>query len=378
MNRNIFTRLCYVLFFVLIALLYRFFVSYFLILLMAALICFPIFSIGVLCYVRGKLEFRLETPASIERGNPVGLTLHIKNSSPFPIARAMITLTFENLFYPQPDDYTFICGIPAGKESTITLSINCEYSGAHSFTLKEVRIWDYTAMADVSVEAEAGASTVALPRVIEEEFTTEAIGGAGLTELVEQETKGNDSSTVIDTRDYQPGDKLQRIHWKLSTKLDKLLVKEYGSISSNDVFVLVELYRNLDGAPDLEAESLSHKRFDRIFDVYITLMEHLISEKRPFFLNWYSPALGELKSEEITSREAGTAALQQLFYETLSSHPDDGISMCKKTMDEYGDIIYICPAYEECENNLAGLDADTLFSCTENDRVLANAFHVKL
>ncbi len=366
------------LFLVLIALLYRFFVSYFLLMLMVAYICFPFFSIAVMYYVRGKLEFRLESPASIERGNPAGLTLHIKNTSPFPIARAMITLNLQNLFYDQPDDYTFVCGIPAGKESTISLPVNCEYSGAHTFSLKEVRIWDYTGMGDLAISAEADTSTIALPCVLEEEFTTEAIGGAGLTELVEQETKGNDSSTVIDTRDYQPGDKLQRIHWKLSTKLDKLLVKEYGSISSNDVFVLIELYKNLEGAPDLETESIAHKRFDRIFDVYITLMEHLLSEKRPFFLNWFSPSTGELKQEEITSKDDGVTVLNQLFYETVSTDPNDALSLCKKTMDEYGDIIYICPAYPECENNLSGMDIKTLFSCTENGKVYASAFHVKI
>ncbi len=366
------------LFFALIALLYRFFVSYFLLMLMVAYICFPFFSIAVIYYVRGKLEFRLESPATIERGNHVGLKLHIKNTSPFPIARSRITLNLQNLFYDQPDDYTFICGIPAGKESTISLPIYCNHSGALSFSLKSVHIWDYTGMGDLPINADASATTIALPHVLDAEFTTDAIGGAGLTELVEQETKGNDSSTVIDTRDYQPGDKLQRIHWKLSTKLDKLLVKEYGSISSNDVFVLIELYKNPDDTADLSAESLSHSRFDGIFDVYITLMEHLIAEKRPFFLNWYSPSLDELKKEEITTRDTGLAVLNQLFYETVSTVPNDGLAMCKKTMDEYGDIIYICPSYPECMSSLSGQEFTPLFSYTKHGKTYASAFHIQL
>lgn len=377
MRRNLFTRLCYILFFALFALLYRFYVSYFLLLMMLALILFPVFSIIILHYTAKKLSFHLEGPAQIERGNDAGLTLYIKNHSAFPIARAHISIGFENLFYPQPDSYTFVCGIAAGKENTITLRLNSEYCGIQSFTLREVRIWDYTGMADVMIQTDTSAALCTLPVLMDTEFSTKAVGGAGLTELVEQETKGNDSSQIIDTRDYQPGDKLQRIHWKLSTKLDRLLVKEYGSISSNDVLVLLELYQELDASRDLSVEALCRRRFDRIFDVYYTLMEHLLAEKRPFALSWYSPSLGELKREEITSREDGVAVLYQIYYEAISHEPDAALSMCRKTMDEYGDFIYICPAYPRCEAQLQDGDPTILFSSVDNGQILANAVWVK-
>lgn len=377
MRRNFFTRLCYILLFALFALLYRFYVSYFLLLMLLAMLLFPVFSIIILHDTAKKLSFHLEGPAQIDRGNDAGLTLRIKNHAFFPIARAHITISFENLFYPQPDSYTFICGIAAGKENTITLRLNSEYCGIQSFSIKEVRIWDYTGMADLTIHADASAALCTLPVPMDTDFSTEAVGGAGLTELVEQETKGNDSSQIIDTRDYQPGDKLQRIHWKLSTKLDRLLVKEYGSISSNDVLVLLELYQELDNSKNLSEEALSRKRFDRIFDVYYTLMEHLLSEKRPFALSWYSPSLGELKREEITTREEGTAVLYQIYYEAASHEPDAALSMCRRTMDEYGDFIYICPAYPGCEPQLQEGEAAILFSCAEQDQILANAVWMK-
>ncbi len=377
MRRNLYTRLCYILFFALIALLYRFYVSYFLLLLLFAMVLFPVFSGIILHDTAKKLSFQITAPAQIERGNEAGLTLKIKNGSFFPVARAHITIGFENLFYPQPDSYTFACGIAAGKDNTITLRLNCEYCGIQSFSIKDVRIWDYTGMMDLRVTGEASAATAALPVMMETEFSTETVGGAGLTELVEQETKGNDSSQVIDTRDYQPGDKLQRIHWKLSTKLDRLLVKEYGSISSNDVLVLLELYQELDRAKELSLEALSRRRFDRVFDVYYTLMEHLLSEKRPFALCWYSPSLGELKREEITTKEEGVAVLYQLYYEAVSHEPDAALSMCRKVMDEYGDFIYICPGYPACEKQLREGEASLLFSCTEDTAILASAVWMK-
>lgn len=37
---------------------------------------------------------------------------------------------------------------------------------------------------------------------------------------------GTDVSQIFDVREYRPGDRLQRIHWKLSAKSDGLLVRE--------------------------------------------------------------------------------------------------------------------------------------------------------
>jgi uncharacterized protein (DUF58 family) len=377
MRQNFFNRLCYILFFVLLAILYRFFVSYFLLLLMLTMVVFPVFSIIILHYTARNLTFSITGPAQIERGNDAGLTLHIKNHTIFPIARARITLDLRNLFYPQPDDYTFVCGIAAGKENTIFLRLNSTYCGIQSISLKEVRIWDYAGLTDLKISAESTATLCTLPKMIEADFSTEAVGGAGLTELVEQEVKGNDSSQVIDTRDYQPGDKLQRIHWKLSTKLDHLLVKEYGSISSNDVLVLMELYQDFPASGVLAEEKRCRERFDRIFDVYYTLACHLLEQKRPFTLCWYAPALGELKREEITTREEASAVLYQLYYEAVSHEPDAALSMCRKTIDEYGDFIYIYPAYPACESQLQEGNSGLLFSCIAAGHVLASAAWIK-
>ena len=176
-------------------------------------------------------------------------------------------------------------------------------------------------------------------------------------------------------REYIAGDKLNRIHWKLSTKLEKLIVKEYGAISSNDVLVLVNLYK-----PDVKALSAklqyeTNIAFDRVFDAYMTLLEHLMKEKRPFTLCFYAPEIGELKSEDITTYAEGVAVLSEMYYEALSTEPMIAVDLCKKTMDEFGEFIYICPAYEECEN-IEG-EYEELFDVSANDRVLSHCYWIK-
>ena len=374
MFKNIFSRVSYVCFFLLIALAYRFYVSYLFLLIMAAMIVFPLFSTAVLHYSKSRLEFTLTSPVEIEEGSFFEAALHIKNRGLFPVIKSSFSLSFENLFYRQDDTFSFSCGIPSGKETVLRVRLDNTYSGMVLLGIADVRIWDYTGMADTAVLTDCHRSVLILPKVLEASFSTEAVGGAGLTELVDQDTKGNDSSQIIDTRDYQPGDKPSRIHWKLSTKLDKLLVKEYGSISSNDVLVVLELCRQSTVSPNLSGLREANECLDACLSVYYTLMEHLINEKRPFTLCFYSASLGELKTSEITSLDEGKDILNQLYYETPGTG-NDAYSLCKSVMDDYSEFIYVRPEIKECTANTGG---EVLFSCTDNDRILASAVSVKL
>lgn len=53
--------------------------------------------------------------------------------------------------------------------------------------------------------------------------------------------QGQDVSEASGLREYQPGDALGSIHWKLSGKLDQLVIREFGYPSNFDILILYEL-----------------------------------------------------------------------------------------------------------------------------------------
>lgn len=62
----------------------------------------------------------------------------------------------------------------------------------------------------------------------------------------EQQTvsrRGNDQTEVFDLREYQTGDDVRAIHWKLSEKMDKLLVKEPSDTSHYSTMILLDAGR---------------------------------------------------------------------------------------------------------------------------------------
>ena len=104
--------------------------------------------------------------------------------------------------------------------------------------------------------------------------------------------KGNDTSQVFEVREYQPGDDVRRIHWKLSGKLEKLLVKEPGYSSHYDTIVL------FDASLGEAEERLDESVLSGTLDFAISFSGKLLEMQRPHYLGMVLKDTFELKALE--------------------------------------------------------------------------------
>ena len=89
----------------------------------------------------------------------------------------------------------------------------------------------------------------------------------------EQQTisrRGNDQTEVFDLREYQNGDDVRAIHWKLSEKMDKLLVKESSDTSHYSTMIL------LDAGHFQGKEQLSMRLLSAAIGLALTFSEKLL------------------------------------------------------------------------------------------------------
>lgn len=63
----------------------------------------------------------------------------------------------------------------------------------------------------------------------------------GEAEVYDDKTGGDDVSEVFQIRSFQPGDKIQNIHWKLSAKEDELIVRENSLPMGCPVVILLDI-----------------------------------------------------------------------------------------------------------------------------------------
>lgn len=146
---------------------------------------------------------------------------------------------------------------------------------------------------------------------------------------------GDDASEIFDIRDYVPGDRLNRIHWKLTGKLERLMVKEFGLPLDSSVLIFFDLgfYQNME-------EYLEYR--DALFCVLFSLSETLSAQGQVHYIAW-NAGDGENQKHKITCPED--------FYETMGIVLREGAGrekanraaryLAEYEQDQYTNIFYL-------------------------------------
>ena len=113
---------------------------------------------------------------------------------------------------------------------------------------------------------------------------------------------GEDSAEIMGIKEYVPGDPVKNMHWKLSGKTDKLLVKEFGSPLVNQVGVFLDMSST--GAPEPEETDITANVFATILDTF--LKEDILP-----VAGWQNPADGSIDVYTINSREEMDAIIRE-------------------------------------------------------------------
>lgn len=95
--------------------------------------------------------------------------------------------------------------------------------------------------------------------------------------------RGSDYSADYEMREYIPGDDLKSIHWKLTAKQDKLMVRERLAAGNHKVNVILELAGDFD---------VNDKLMSSLHSVCIALLE----ENYPVHLFWWSSLYAAVSS----------------------------------------------------------------------------------
>ena len=119
-----------------------------------------------------------------------------------------------------------------------------EHCGLLRYRLDRPRIYDYLGLFSLSMPGAAGREMLVLPPAVEIDDLPSLLQYAG---KAWKPKPGGGFSEQHEIREYQPGDKLNQIHWKLSAKTGDLMVRE--AMEPADKTILLEMI--LRGTPEV-------------------------------------------------------------------------------------------------------------------------------
>ena len=203
--------------------------------LLAASVLVPLFSLWAARHVSRRLTCALEAPDSAECGRPESCRCAVRAGKLLAACRAVCAVTCENRLTGEKSSLE----APADARGLAVFTLHSRHCGLAEIRLRRVDVYDWFGLWRFSKGADLRAETAVTPEGMDILIETDpGRGETGAAGDGRQRRSAEPGGTEI--REYRPGDPVRRIHWKLSDKLDRLLLREPRDEDRDRVLVVLE------------------------------------------------------------------------------------------------------------------------------------------
>lgn len=201
----------------------------------------------------------LSESATISKLEPYTYALRVINESviPYPFIDARINLPQADAVRCRERDVRFAMSPLAVYD--IKNTINFRFRGTYRIGVDCIYVYDFFRLFRVRVDIGANTDIAVLPRRLNlVNADTSAISDSA------RETKKDPHSyekiEISDIRDYRTGDPLKSIHWKLSSKAEDFIVRDYDTGSSKHTYIFCDMSVHFPTVPPEKAEPAEKTR----------------------------------------------------------------------------------------------------------------------
>ena len=304
-------RLCYVLLLLCTSVFFICYNGYLSLYVFALSLLFPVlaffFSLPGMLGARVTLGYEDRGAGAVRgarKGEAVPLRIRVWNATPCISGRIRARLTVENTLTGQREEehFTFTA---SSHPQVLEHQLSSPTCGQVVCRLDKLWVSDYLGIFSLPLgrrrRQEAAVffwpSVAGVDLAVQEGNMPDAQG-----ERYSQRKPGDDPTELFALREYREGDRLSRIHWKLSQKMGKPLVKELGLPIADHLFFLLDL-----NGTGVEADTL--------LDAFATLSHFLAERETAHRVGYWDTRGNRLRCLEISQPED----LLPVWREILSS-----------------------------------------------------------
>ncbi len=317
------------------------FIDYSALQLLVSLIIIPLIM-GVVTFIATRrITVNLEVKdIYVVKKKSVQLYIKVTNPSILPFISSRIELELKNGFSTEVIKKKLNFNIADREIGKYTLEIRPEYVGRIDILVKKFKLYDYTGLWAFKGKIGREANIYVLPQNGEVNVSVSDRNNEYIDEPMKysDNESGDDCSQVFDIREFREGDKLQRIHWKLSAKKDDIFVKEF----SMPIDASVEILAELSVSDKLNAVEYTDTIIETAYGLSVALLEQEIYH----YFSWYSDVAAELVRKEITDENDIWNALYELYHTGLYSQ-SNAIKVYQEEADRRNSYLFYITADEE-------------------------------
>ncbi len=309
-----------------------------------------------------KISLELTSATSATKDSEVVCNLVVKNASIIPVSRVVCEVEVENLLTAQKSVAMPVASVGSRGEVTVPIYISSSECGRIECRVKTCRIEEPFGILGRKINQSATRRLSIMPN-LQDVYMRNVLAASPLSDTTtySPNRKGSDLSEVRLLRQYEQGDEIRRIHWKLSSKLGEYIVKEPSLPLDNSILVFWDktLY-------DVESDPA---RADAMAEIVLAICERLVHEGIQFNVASNNVCENRCTREYISDEGDIYELIGHLMSSPLGKSDIGGIDQYKLMFGNINcsRLIYISTGLPPCVYDL-GNDIDVVaFICDDGD-----------
>lgn len=270
----------------------------------AVLALFAFIDFALCLFARRKLCYRTELRPSCARGEELSLELSFSAKLLNGFGGIVLALESNNLLTGTHKEARFRVASIQSQADTFAIAVNTDHCGRIETSCTSAYILGPLGICSLPYRIALDLSCDVLPSAEEKELvlgrTPQAVLSGANFDLAR---RGHDRSETFALRTYEEGDPLSSVHWKLSSKLDALTIREASRPSDYNVVLACDLGRSCSSG-----ETVSERVLDDLLSITLSLSHGLLEKGISHDVVFYEN--DRLNSFHVNSIEASLVALR--------------------------------------------------------------------
>ena len=287
---------------------YVLYIDYLPLVLLICALLMPLFLKASLIWLHFTSDAHLESPTEVcSAGGSIPVTVVIENRSPFAFPKGTVQLRVTHGFEAGRETVKIHFPLQAKNSTRLSLQISADYCGIVNVEIVSLRMYDMLRLFHTNIrKSKKSLPLLFLPKPVELPLEASAPPVENPESDSYADKPGDDPSELFGIREYQPGDPVSRIHWKLSFRSDTLYLKEFGAPVDKNTLLLVEY------CPPSRQEGENHEA-NALFTMLYSIALQLTAAQHPCTIAWYHSEKDEAERFSVTDESTLHEAFRALF-----------------------------------------------------------------
>lgn len=253
-------------------------------------------STAELVYRFFTIKCFVQIPISMAEQNvPVAVTLKLRNQGFLPIGKVAVKVRVSNsLQAGGKSQWIYLTDVRSGETSHV-MKLSFQGAGCHEVEVQRIKVYGFWGIGYIKKRTKDFASVLILPEI---HFAPVRISEAvrtflGDADVYDEFRPGNDTGETFEIREYREKDKLQSIHWKLSARMDELMVKENSLPKACAIVLFLEMQ-----------DKMKLQNVSAYLEFVASISYALMDQASPHYIVWYSKETEDIRRIRIDDEEA--------------------------------------------------------------------------